>query len=69
MNCEALGGKCPLEAKWKVPMWGEPGPHCLCNEHVKEWREDQPENVKAIDDNTPWPSGRPSIVKRAVNRT
>jgi hypothetical protein len=24
MNCEALGGRCPLEPKWKVPMYGEP---------------------------------------------
>lgn len=53
MRCHYLGGGCTEEAKWKVPLWGQKEPHCLCDEHVKEWREnDQP--VKAIDDDTPW---------------
>lgn len=56
--------QCQREAKWKVPMYGETEPHCVCDEHVKDWRENQPKNVKALDDDTPWPSGRKSVVAR-----
>ena len=54
MKCQFLGGDCDKEAKWKVPLFGETEPHCICDVHVLEWRESQPANVKAIDDNTPW---------------
>jgi hypothetical protein len=54
MKCQYLGGPCDREPKWKVPLYGEPNPHCLCDEHIDEWRTSQPHNVKAIDDNTPW---------------
>lgn len=47
-------GDCTAPAKWKVPLFGETEPYCLCDEHVKGWNEWQPENVKALDDNTPW---------------
>lgn len=46
--------ECKQDAKWKVPRWGDVDPYCLCDEHVKGWVENQPHNVKAIDDNTPW---------------
>lgn len=46
--------QCEREAKWKVPMYGEPKPYLVCDEHVKGWREWQAENVKALDDDTPW---------------
>jgi hypothetical protein len=54
MKCQVLSGDCDREAKWKVPLYGEANPHCLCDEHVDEWRANQPHNVKAIDDNSPW---------------
>jgi hypothetical protein len=54
MKCQSPVGVCEREAKWKVPLYAEPSPHCLCDEHVKEWRVAQPQNVKAIDDDTPW---------------
>lgn len=53
-QCQVLGGGCDEDAKWKVPLYGQAEPHCLCDEHAKKWRESQPENVKAIDDDTPW---------------
>jgi hypothetical protein len=46
--------QCQQEAKWKVPMWGDPKPYLVCDEHVKGWRENQPDNVKALNDDTPW---------------
>lgn len=54
MKCQTLAGGCNSEAKWKVPLFGEKAPHCLCDEHVKEWRKSQAHNVKALDDDTPW---------------
>jgi hypothetical protein len=35
-------------------MYGLTQPYLVCDEHVKGWRESQPENVKALDDDTPW---------------
>lgn len=68
MDCMVWGGReeghCHRRAKWKVPMYGMKEPYLVCDVHMKGWREWQPENVKAMDDDTPWPSGRDSRVTR-----
>ena len=57
-------GHCNRRAKWKVPMYGMQGPYLVCDVHAMGWKEWQPENVKALDDDTPWPRGRSSIVEK-----
>lgn len=52
------GMRCQGTAVAKVPMWGWDGPYLVCSECVKGWKEWQPENVKKIDDDTPWTNPR-----------
>lgn len=51
---EGRNKRCRRPAQWKVPMYGLTAPYLVCEVHARGWRESQPENVKALVDDTPW---------------